>query len=60
MATPYYDPDTEGIVYVVRPYAGGCDQDDSDSDMETISSASTARTTSTITSEEVGGKFYFF
>ncbi|KAB5592294.1 hypothetical protein CTheo_4281 [Ceratobasidium theobromae] len=57
MATPYYDPDTEGIVYVVRPYAGGCDQDDSDSDMETISSASTARTTSTITSEEVGDYF---
>lgn len=55
MAHPYYDPDTEGLVYLVRPDRNdGCDQDDSD--VQTISSASTARTTSTITSDEIGGE----
>ncbi|KAF8600158.1 S-adenosyl-L-methionine-dependent methyltransferase [Ceratobasidium sp. AG-I] len=56
MATPHYDPDTEDIVYHVHP-----DDDDSydqdDSDMQTISSASTSRTTSTITSDEISDYF---
>lgn len=56
MAHPYYDPDTEGFVYLVGPARDdNCDQDDSD--VETISSASTARTTSTITSDEISEYF---
>ncbi|KAG8706241.1 hypothetical protein FRC08_001181 [Ceratobasidium sp. 394] len=54
MAHPYYDPDTEGTVYLVTP---GEDDDYDDSDMDTISSASTMRTASTITSDEIGEYF---
>lgn len=55
MATPYYDPESDGLVYLVQSdYDDSCDQDESD--METISSASTARTASTITSDEIGGQ----
>jgi hypothetical protein len=54
MTTPYYDTDTDGVVYRVQD-AYQDDYDYDDSDMETISSASTAQTTSTITSEEIGG-----
>lgn len=61
MATPYYDPDREGLVYGIQPDDNGCvyayDQDADDSDMETISSASTTRTTSTITSDDIGDYF---
>lgn len=61
MAHPYYDDETEGMVYMVTP---GVDDDGddmhrgpyNDSDMDTISSSSTQRTTSTITSDEIGGK----
>ncbi|KAG9085849.1 hypothetical protein FRC06_003420, partial [Ceratobasidium sp. 370] len=53
MAHPYYDPETEGMVYLVTPGADD-DFDDRDSDMDTISSASTRRTASTITSDEIG------
>ncbi|KAJ1300486.1 hypothetical protein OPQ81_005300 [Rhizoctonia solani] len=54
MATPYYDPETEGLVYLVQP----THQDPyDDSDMETISSASTAQTVSTITSDEISDYF---
>ncbi|KAF8598269.1 S-adenosyl-L-methionine-dependent methyltransferase [Ceratobasidium sp. AG-I] len=56
MATQYYDPETDGLVYLVQP-----DHDDTynqdDSDMETISSASTTRTASTITSDEIRDYF---
>ena len=56
MATPHYDPDTEEIVTHVQPdYDDEWDRDDSD--MATISSASTSRTTSTITSDEINGEF---
>lgn len=55
MATPGFDPDTEDLVYHVHPdYDDSYDPDDSD--MQTISSASTSRTTSTITSDEINGK----
>lgn len=58
MANHYYDPDVEGSVHVVRPdHDDDYNQDYDDSDMETISSSSTARTTSTITSEEIGDYF---
>ncbi|CAE6465219.1 unnamed protein product [Rhizoctonia solani] len=50
MATPYYDSETEGDVYLVH-------HSYDDSDMETISSASTAQTVSTITSDEVNDYF---
>ncbi|KAH7335825.1 S-adenosyl-L-methionine-dependent methyltransferase [Rhizoctonia solani] len=56
MATSYYDSETEGDVYLVQhdhQDAYGYD----DSDMETISSASTAQTVSTITSDEVNDYF---
>ncbi|CEL58662.1 hypothetical protein RSOLAG1IB_08725 [Rhizoctonia solani AG-1 IB] len=56
MTTPYYDTDTDGVVYRVQD-AYQDDYDYDDSDMETISSASTAQTTSTITSEEIGDYF---
>ncbi|KAF8600156.1 hypothetical protein BDV93DRAFT_608830 [Ceratobasidium sp. AG-I] len=55
MATGY-DSETDGFVYHVQPdYDDSCNQ--SDSDMQTISSASTARTTSTITSDEINDYF---
>ncbi|QRV82932.1 methyltransferase domain protein [Ceratobasidium sp. AG-Ba] len=63
MARPYYDDETEGMVYHVTP---GLDDGDIypgsyvDSDMETISSASTTQTASTITSDEIGGKHFFY
>lgn len=54
MATPRYELETEGLVYLVQPdYDDTCDQEDSD--IETISSASTVRTASTITSDEISG-----
>lgn len=54
MSKQHYDPETEGLVYLVQPdYDNSYGQDDSD--METISSASTSRTTSTITSDEISG-----
>ncbi|KAG8743788.1 hypothetical protein FRC10_011417 [Ceratobasidium sp. 414] len=56
MAHPYYDPETEGMVYLVTPGVDD-DYDDHDSDMDTISSASTQRTASTITSDEIGEYF---
>ena len=50
----YYDPESDEPVHGVQPdYDGEHDQDDSD--MITISSASTSRTTSTITSDEING-----
>ncbi|CAE6524911.1 unnamed protein product [Rhizoctonia solani] len=52
MATSYYDPETEDEGYLVQD-AYGYD----DSDMETISSASTAQTASTITSDEFNDYF---
>jgi hypothetical protein len=56
MATPYYDSETEGIIYRVQPTDDyGCEQDDSD--MDTVSSGSTAQTTSTITSDEISGEY---
>ncbi|KAF8600157.1 S-adenosyl-L-methionine-dependent methyltransferase [Ceratobasidium sp. AG-I] len=56
MAAPHYDPDTEGYVYhVQQDYDDELDRDDSD--MQTISSASTSRTTSTITSDEINEYF---
>ncbi|KAG9101158.1 hypothetical protein FS749_009877 [Ceratobasidium sp. UAMH 11750] len=55
MAHPYYDPETEGMVYLVTP--GVDDEYDDDSDMDTISSASTRRTASTITSDEIAEYF---
>lgn len=56
MATPYYDPETDEYVHHVQPdYDDTYDPDDSD--MATISSASTSRTTSTITSDEINGEF---
>ncbi|QRV82931.1 methyltransferase domain protein [Ceratobasidium sp. AG-Ba] len=62
MAHEYYDDETEGTVYRVTP---GVDDDDEhmhhgpygDSDMDTISSASTQRTASTITSDEISEYF---
>lgn len=57
MATPYYDPETEGLVYIVQHERNDFDRDYDDSDTDTISSASTARTTSTITSDEIGGEY---
>ncbi|CAE6516930.1 unnamed protein product [Rhizoctonia solani] len=54
MATPYYDPETEGLVYLVQHSHQDAYED---SDMETISSASTAQTVSTITSEEINDYF---
>ncbi|QRV97131.1 methyltransferase domain protein [Ceratobasidium sp. AG-Ba] len=61
MAHQYYDEETEGTVYLVTP---GVDDDEdmhhgpySDSDMETISSASTGRTASTMTSDDVADHF---
>ncbi|CUA71323.1 hypothetical protein RSOLAG22IIIB_09505 [Rhizoctonia solani] len=56
MEASYYDPETEGDVYPVQhSYQDAYDYDDSD--METISSASTAQTTSTITSDELNDYF---
>ncbi|CAE6416058.1 unnamed protein product, partial [Rhizoctonia solani] len=52
----YYDPETEGLVYLVQDTCQDTYGYD-DSDMETISSASTAHTTSTITSDEIGDYF---
>ncbi|QRV82924.1 hypothetical protein RhiJN_10940 [Ceratobasidium sp. AG-Ba] len=62
MARPYYDEETDGMVYLVTP---GVDDDEEmdqygpyeDSDMDTISSASTRRTSSTIASDEIGEYF---
>jgi hypothetical protein len=54
MATSYYDSEIDGATYLVQ-HIHQDDYDYDDSDMETISSASTAQTTSTITSEEIGG-----
>ncbi|KAG8725964.1 hypothetical protein FRC11_001111, partial [Ceratobasidium sp. 423] len=51
MATPHYDEETEGMVYLVQPEEDDYDYDDWD--MQTISSSSTARTTSTITSDQL-------
>ncbi|QRW11677.1 methyltransferase domain protein [Ceratobasidium sp. AG-Ba] len=61
MAHKYYDPETEGMVYHLTPQVD--DDEDMhhgpyyDSDMDTISSASTRRTASTITSDEIGEYF---
>ncbi|KEP47442.1 methyltransferase domain protein [Rhizoctonia solani 123E] len=55
MATPYYDEDTEGMVYLVQPEEDDCD--DEDWDMQSTSTYSTARTTSTITSDQLGDFF---
>ncbi|KAG9124157.1 hypothetical protein FRC07_012629 [Ceratobasidium sp. 392] len=57
MARPYYDPETEGMVYLVTPGVDDDYDDRSDSDMDTISSASTRRTASTITSDEISEYF---
>ncbi|KAG8743787.1 hypothetical protein FRC10_011416 [Ceratobasidium sp. 414] len=54
MTHPYYDPETEGTVYLVTPED---DDYDDDSDMDTISSASTRQTASTITSDEISEYF---
>lgn len=54
MESRYYDPETDGPGYGVEPDYN--DDYDDDSDMQTISSASTARTTSTITSDEINGR----
>ncbi|CAE7157503.1 unnamed protein product [Rhizoctonia solani] len=51
MTTPYYDEETEGMVYLVQPEED--DYDSEDWDMQTISSYSTAQTTSTITSDQL-------
>jgi hypothetical protein len=56
MATPYYDEETEGTVYRVEPEFEEDNYDYDDWDMQTISSSSTVRTTSTITSDQLGGK----
>lgn len=54
MAFPYYDAETEGVVYLVRPEQDdACDGDGSD--VDTISSSTTTRTASTITSDQIGG-----
>ncbi|KAF8684141.1 Methyltransferase domain [Rhizoctonia solani] len=56
MAISHYDPEMDDVVHLVQDIhqdAYGYD----DSDMETISSASTAQTTSTITSDEIGDYF---
>ncbi|KAH7335826.1 S-adenosyl-L-methionine-dependent methyltransferase [Rhizoctonia solani] len=55
MATPYYDDETEGTVYHVQPEEDNSDYEDWD--MQTISSSSTARTTSTITSDQLSDFF---
>ncbi|CAE6516933.1 unnamed protein product [Rhizoctonia solani] len=55
MATPYYDEETEGMVYLVKPEEDDYEYDDWD--MQTISSSSTARTTSTITSDQLSDFF---
>ncbi|KAG9114899.1 hypothetical protein FRC07_007605 [Ceratobasidium sp. 392] len=56
MAEPYYDPETEGMVYLVTPEVDDDYDERTDSDMDTISSASTRRTASTITSDEISGQ----
>ncbi|KAB5592295.1 Methyltransferase domain containing protein [Ceratobasidium theobromae] len=56
MAFPYYDAETEGVVYLVRPEQDdACDGDGSD--VDTISSSTTTRTASTITSDQIGDYF---
>ncbi|CUA71324.1 hypothetical protein RSOLAG22IIIB_09506 [Rhizoctonia solani] len=55
MATPYYDEETEGTVYLVQPEKDH--SDDEDWDMQTISSYSTTQTTSTITSDQLSDFF---
>ncbi|KAF8712354.1 Methyltransferase domain, partial [Rhizoctonia solani] len=57
MASLYYEPEMEGLTYPDQDAHQDPDYDYDDSDMETISSASTAQTTSTITSEEIGDYF---
>ncbi|CAE6437076.1 hypothetical protein BN14_06927 [Rhizoctonia solani AG-1 IB] len=57
MATPYYDEETEGTVYRVEPEFEEDNYDYDDWDMQTISSSSTVRTTSTITSDQLGDFF---
>ncbi|CAE6480937.1 unnamed protein product [Rhizoctonia solani] len=57
MATPYYDDETEGMVYLVQPEEEEDNSDYEDWDMQTISSSSTARTTSTITSDQLSDFF---
>ncbi|KAF8600154.1 S-adenosyl-L-methionine-dependent methyltransferase [Ceratobasidium sp. AG-I] len=56
MAKVHYDEETDGLVYLVQPDYDAS-YDDDDSDMETISSSYTARTTSTITSDEINDYF---
>ncbi|KAJ1300475.1 hypothetical protein OPQ81_005289 [Rhizoctonia solani] len=55
MANPYYDEETEGMVYLIQPEEDDCDYEDWD--MQTISSFSTAPTTSAITSDQLGDFF---
>ncbi|CAE6416121.1 unnamed protein product [Rhizoctonia solani] len=57
MATPYYDEETEGMVYHTHPEFEEDSYDYDDWDMQTTSSSSTVRTTSTITSDQLGDFF---